>query len=165
MLRKFFEGFGDCVCLDNNKMFVACLRTTVSRFALAHIIVCLTRAKTKHNFKYFYCCLSDVRTSRAPKPNDIFILDISIEKVNDSFSITFMAAECGYDFPLIGIEGAYNVSGSVNDEVMEYRNEDWPGNVTLEVMRNQPAAPPIGGTFDLTQDGVTIPGSLPQYQK
>ncbi|KAJ8026005.1 Fibrocystin-L [Holothuria leucospilota] len=98
-----------------------------------------------------------VRTSRAPKPNDIFILDISVEKVNDSFSITFMAAECGYGFPLIGIEGAYNVSGSVNDEVVEYRNEDWPGNVTLEVMRNQPAAPPIGGTFDIIQDGVTIP--------
>ncbi|XP_071828580.1 fibrocystin-L-like isoform X3 [Apostichopus japonicus] len=99
-----------------------------------------------------------VRTSRAPKPNDIFILDISVEKSNDSFSITFMPAECGYNFPLMGILGAVNVSGSTADEAVEYENPSWPLNVTLEVVRDQAASPPIGGTFDLFQDNINIPG-------
>lgn len=119
----------------------------------------------KHFTEHFYCHLSDVRESPAAKPNNIFIMDISVEKVNDSFSITFTAADCGYEFPLIEIEGAFNVSGSVDDEVAEYRKEDWPQNVTLKVTRDQPAAPPIGGTFDLIQNGVTIPGKLLQHKR
>lgn len=69
-----------------------------------------------------------------------------------------MPAECGYNFPLMGILGAVNVSGSTADEAVEYENPSWPLNVTLEVVRDQAASPPIGGTFDLFQDNINIPG-------
>lgn len=78
---------------------------------------------------------------------------------DDSFRVLFMAAECSYGIPLIGIDGAFSVAGSVEDDAVEYRNEGWPTNVTLSVIREQGASPPLGGTFDLIQDGVVIPGT------
>ncbi|XP_071793632.1 fibrocystin-L-like isoform X1 [Asterias amurensis] len=92
-----------------------------------------------------------VREQRAARPNGIFVTDAAVTKQVYSFGISLTPAQCGYDFPLIGIVGA---TSQVNDsESMVYESASWPNDVSISVTRTVSATPPIGGTFDISMDG------------
>ncbi|XP_071792804.1 fibrocystin-L-like isoform X2 [Asterias amurensis] len=76
-----------------------------------------------------------VREQRAAMPNGIFITDASVTKRAKSFSVSLTPAQCGYDFPLIGITGA---ADQVN-----------PQRIPISVTRTVSATPPVGGMFGI----------------
>uniref|UniRef100_A0A8C4T925 PKHD1 like 1 n=1 Tax=Erpetoichthys calabaricus TaxID=27687 RepID=A0A8C4T925_ERPCA len=91
----------------------------------------------------------------------IFLQDFSVikkqgTKTSEScYSVTLFPMNCGYDFPLIGIRFAQNISGDGENEIV-YQGSNWNNLTTFTVTRVQAASSPIMGSFGVSIYGQKI---------
>ncbi|XP_033119893.1 fibrocystin-L-like [Anneissia japonica] len=84
------------------------------------------------------------------RPNDILMTDITVEKLDGDFDVTFIAANCGYDYPLLGIKDATVEQGSTDDESVTFSDSSWPDDATITIERIEASSPPVTGNFSLS---------------
>ncbi|MBN3294522.1 PKHL1 protein, partial [Polypterus senegalus] len=91
----------------------------------------------------------------------IFLQDLSViqkqgRRTSEScYRVTLMPMNCGYDFPLMEIRFAQNISGDGENETV-YQGSNWNKLTTFRVTRVQAASPPIMGSFDVSIYGQEI---------
>ncbi|XP_066939677.1 fibrocystin-L-like [Macrobrachium rosenbergii] len=112
------------------------------------------------DFVQFVSQQISVRQTRpsALKSFGILINDVEVEPVAgkaNAFDVKFITANCEGDFPLLG------VGATVNDQLVqtlssaENYNFSTPRGYAF-IERTEAASHPLGGTFDMTVEGVTI---------
>ncbi|XP_054766411.2 fibrocystin-L-like [Lytechinus pictus] len=91
----------------------------------------------------------------AARPNDNFILDASVEATNSGYIVELEPAQCGHNFPLIGIQGGQINAGSTDagSDFATYSGRMWDDGASVTVSSVQRSTPPIQGTFNLAQEG------------
>uniref|UniRef100_A0A8C4XEU0 PKHD1 like 1 n=1 Tax=Erpetoichthys calabaricus TaxID=27687 RepID=A0A8C4XEU0_ERPCA len=91
----------------------------------------------------------------------IFLQDLSVIQKRgrwtseSCYEVTLMPMNCGYDFPLIEIRFAQNISGDGENETV-YQGSNWNKSTTFRVTRVQAASPPIMGSFSVSIYGQEI---------
>uniref|UniRef100_H2YG49 Uncharacterized protein n=1 Tax=Ciona savignyi TaxID=51511 RepID=H2YG49_CIOSA len=85
-----------------------------------------------------------IRPSAVPT---IQLESVSVTKTNDVYDVTFNPANCGNDFPLLGVAFT-NQMTSVSAGEAVYGG-DWSSNSTIRVNRTSTASPDVTGTFDI----------------
>ncbi|XP_051791552.1 fibrocystin-L-like [Erpetoichthys calabaricus] len=91
----------------------------------------------------------------------IFLQDLSVIQKRGRwtsetcYEVTLMPMNCGYDFPLIEIRFAQNISGDGENETV-YQGSNWNKSTTFRVTRVQAASPPIMGSFSVSIYGQEI---------
>ncbi|XP_072028392.1 fibrocystin-L-like [Amphiura filiformis] len=99
-----------------------------------------------------------IRTSLPATPNGNFVYDVEVSKIDLGFDINFMAANCGHDFPLLGIKDATVLSGSAEpySDIVVYGHPDFTAGTNMAVGRIVAATKPVTGSFELELNGKLV---------
>uniref|UniRef100_H2YQB4 Polycystic kidney and hepatic disease 1 (autosomal recessive)-like 1 n=1 Tax=Ciona savignyi TaxID=51511 RepID=H2YQB4_CIOSA len=85
-----------------------------------------------------------IRPSAVPT---IQLESVFVTKTNDVYDVIFFPANCGNDFPLLGVAFMNQVTPvSPNEDVY---GGDWESNSSIRVSRTSSASPDVTGTFDI----------------
>ena len=95
-------------------------------------------------------------------PNGVFVIDVEVSKIDLGFDITFTPANCGHDFPLIGIKDATILSGSADPDssIVVYGHPEFTPGTNMAVGRIVSATKPVTGTFELELDEKFVTGKV-----
>ena len=67
-----------------------------------------------------------------------------------NFDVTFVAANCGNDYPLLGIKDAVVEHGSTNGVSVTFSDSSWPQNATVTITRIEKSSPPVTGNVTIS---------------
>ncbi|KAM3929151.1 fibrocystin-L-like [Leptodactylus fuscus] len=94
---------------------------------------------------------------RRPALSDIglFVQDVSVTQSvtasENQYTIYITPYNCGYNFPLFAAGFAEKTLNSSDSAI--YTTSSWTQNALIQIIRTQPASPPIGGTFSIQAYG------------
>ncbi|XP_076824499.1 fibrocystin-L-like isoform X2 [Clavelina lepadiformis] len=84
-----------------------------------------------------------------PAVPNIKIESIEVTKDTNSYTMTFVPVECGYEFPLIGFAFS-EISETTSTDHKYVFGSDADTSPQVHVSRDNSASPPVTGTFDLS---------------
>ncbi|XP_071946075.1 fibrocystin-L-like [Antedon mediterranea] len=93
------------------------------------------------------------RSEEPARPNDILITDVTVEKSPSEFRVQFYAADCGTDYPLLGIKDATVDQGSTSGNSVTFSDSSWPASETITVERVTAASSPVTGNIKISWKG------------
>ncbi|XP_070541075.1 fibrocystin-L-like [Ptychodera flava] len=98
-----------------------------------------------------------LRSSRAARPNGLFITGVKVDEIDGGWEIAMSAENCGFDYPLLGIQGMDIAAGSPDpdSDYVSYLNDTGDFTCIFTVDRLTSATPPLTGNLLIELDNMT----------